>query len=206
MLASVTAYRRRPVALIEGLGGQRMPFLHNPWRRAHFSARQRIASRLLFPFTRLALAAGFCNIDYAYVHGDLRRLKVGQGCSTMNTLFNTVSGEIRIGDDTLFSHNCMVLTGTHRFHNGERVSLSADSDLVEVPSSGRDVEIGRGCFIGAGAIIVGPIVIGDNVRIGAGSVVTRDIPAGAFAAGVPATVRTLDVSGEVPSVDSSSET
>jgi acetyltransferase-like isoleucine patch superfamily enzyme len=123
----------------------------------------------------------------------------------MNTLFNTVSGEIRIGDDTLFSHNCMVLTGTHRFHEGQRVSLSDQSDLPEVPLVGRDIVIGRGCFIGAGSIIIGPVTIGDNVRIGAGSVVTRNVPAGAFAAGVPAEARSLDASGGVLSLDSCSE-
>ncbi|WP_234834830.1 acyltransferase [Mycolicibacterium stellerae] len=123
----------------------------------------------------------------------------------MNTLFNTVSGEIRIGDDTLFSHNCMVLTGTHRFHGGQRVSLSDYDALAEVPLSGRDVVIGRGCFIGAGSIIIGQVTIGDNARIGAGSVVTRNIPAGAFAAGVPAQVRFVDVPDEVPALDRSDE-
>ena len=169
-----------------------MPFVCNPWRRSHRSRRQRAVACLLWPVTRLGLAAGFSNIDYSYVHGDSRRLRLGQRCSIMNTLFNTVSGEIHVGDDTLFSHNCMVLTGTHRFHGGERAGLSGRSDFAEVPLSGRDVVIGRGCFIGAGSIVIGPVTIGDNVRIGAGSVVTRNIPAGAFAAGIPAEVRLID--------------
>jgi acetyltransferase-like isoleucine patch superfamily enzyme len=173
-----------------------MPFVYNPWRRSHPSRRQRVIARAVLPLTRLGLAAGFVNIDYSYVHGDARRLILGQRCSIMNTLFNTVSGEIRVGDDTLFSHNCMVLTGTHRFVKGERSSLSEHSDLPEVPSLGRDVVIGRGCFIGAGSIIIGPVTIGDNVRIGAGSVVTRNIPGGAFAAGVPADVLSVDSPGE----------
>jgi acetyltransferase-like isoleucine patch superfamily enzyme len=173
-----------------------MPFVYNPWRRANSSRRQRVISRAASPLTRLGLAAGFLNIDYSYVHGDPRRLIVGHRCSIMNTVFNTVSGEIRIGDDTLFSHNCMVLTGTHRFDKGERSSLSGHSALPEVPLSERDIVIGRGCFIGAGSIIIGPVAIGDNARIGAGAVVTRNVPAGAFAAGVPAEVRSVDLPGE----------
>jgi len=165
-----------------------MPFVFNPWRDEHRSRRQRVIARLLSPLTRLSLSAGFLNIDYSYVHGDAKRLRLGARCSTMNTVFNTVSGEIYVGDDTLFSHNCMVLTGTHRFSDGVRVGLTSTADFPEVPAAGRDIRIGKGCFIGAGAIIVGPVTIGDNVRIGAGSVVTRDIPSGAFAAGVPARV------------------
>jgi len=180
-----------------------MPFVYNPWRRAQPSRRQRIIARTLLPLTRMGLAAGFVNIDYSYVHGDPARLHLGERCSIMNTLFNTVSGEIYIGDDTLFSHNCMVLTGTHRFYDGERVNLSSHNDSPEVPLSGRDVVVGRGCFVGAGAIIIGPVTIGENARIGAGAVVTRNIPAGALAAGVPANVR--PVNGPAPVADSNDE-
>ena len=50
--------------------------------------------------------------------------------------------------------------------------------------------IGDDVFIGAGAKILGAITIGDGARIGANAVVVCDVPAGATAAGVPATVRT----------------
>ena len=43
--------------------------------------------------------------------------------------------------------------------------------------------------IGAGAKIIGSITIGDNCRIGAGAVVTRDVPPGSLAYGVPARVK-----------------
>jgi acetyltransferase-like isoleucine patch superfamily enzyme len=57
-----------------------------------------------------------------------------------------------------------------------------------VPDSGYDIIIGSGCFIGANAIILKGVTIGDNTIIGAGSVVTKDIPSNVFAAGVPAIV------------------
>lgn len=41
---------------------------------------------------------------------------------------------------------------------------------------GRAPRVGRGCLIGAGAVLVGDIDIGDNVKIGAGAVVSSDIP------------------------------
>ncbi len=45
--------------------------------------------------------------------------------------------------------------------------------------------IGNDCFICANSIVVGPITIGDNVIIGAGSVVIHDIPSNVVAAGNP---------------------
>ena len=49
--------------------------------------------------------------------------------------------------------------------------------------------IGDGVFIGAGAKVLGAVTIGDGARIGANAVVVCDIPAGATAVGVPATLR-----------------
>lgn len=44
---------------------------------------------------------------------------------------------------------------------------------------GRAPHIGRGCLIGANAVLVGPITVGDGARIGAGAVVACDVPPGA---------------------------
>ena len=57
-----------------------------------------------------------------------------------------------------------------------------------LPDSGRSVIIGNNCFIGWGAYISGPVTIGDNVIIGAHSVVTKDIPSNTVVAGNPAKI------------------
>lgn len=165
----------------------RTNFLFNPKRRANLQGRSKLVYYLTKPFIEFGLWCGFMNIDYAYIHGDKSRLIVGRGCSTMNTTFNVISGTIKIGDNTLFTHNCMVLTGTHQFVKGKRASLH-EPPLQETPLDGLDIIIGDGCFIGSGATILGKVKIGDNVIIGAGSVVTSDIPDNCFAAGVPAKV------------------
>ena len=67
----------------------------------------------------IGLYLGFRNINYSYVHGNKSRIKIGKNCSTMNTIFNSISGDISIGNDTIFGHNCMVLTGTHKFIDGK---------------------------------------------------------------------------------------
>ena len=53
----------------------------------------------------------------------------------------------------------------------------------------RHPTVGSRVTIGAGARVLGPVYIGDDVQIGANSVVVKDIPAGAIATGVPATIR-----------------
>ena len=53
----------------------------------------------------------------------------------------------------------------------------------------RHPTVGSRVTIGVGARILGPVYIGDDVQIGANSVVVKDVPAGAIATGVPATIR-----------------
>jgi acetyltransferase-like isoleucine patch superfamily enzyme len=160
-------------------------FILNPKRLQNLSFKKKIKNFFQTPFVKFGLWLGFQNIDYAYIHGDKARLIIGDNCSTMNTFFNVISGTVSIGDNTLFTHNCMVLTGTHNFYNGKLASLNNPPEL-EVPNEGRDIIIGSGCFIGSGAIILGTVIIGNNVIIAAGSVVTNNIPDNCFAGGIPA--------------------
>jgi bifunctional UDP-N-acetylglucosamine pyrophosphorylase/glucosamine-1-phosphate N-acetyltransferase len=49
-------------------------------------------------------------------------------------------------------------------------------------------EIGAGAFIGSGTMLIAPVRVGVGARTGAGSVITRDVPDGSVAVGVPARV------------------
>ena len=51
------------------------------------------------------------------------------------------------------------------------------------------MKIRKGAYIGAGAIILNGVTIGENANVGAGAVVTRDVERGATVVGVPAAVR-----------------
>ena len=99
--------------------------------------------------------------------------------------FNTQSGRIVVGFNTVFGEYVKVLTGKHmNIEESKRFS----QELHSVVKNGRDILIGSGCYIGSGAIIIGPVTIGDYSVIGAGSVVTKDVPALSFVAGNPAKV------------------
>ena len=86
---------------------------------------------------------------------------------------------IYVGDYTMFGPNVVIATGGHPL-------------LPELREKGyqynASVRIGRNCWIGAGVIIVPGTTIGDNVVIGAGSIVTRDIPSDVLAVGNPCRV------------------
>jgi acetyltransferase-like isoleucine patch superfamily enzyme len=115
--------------------------------------------------------------------GDDSRITIGNNVNLVNTLFNTVSGDIVIGDWTIFGHNCMVITGTH---DVSKQALERQQYVKE----GRDIYIGRGVWIGSGAIILGPCTIMDHAVIGAGSVVLPGVyNSGFLFAGNPATTK-----------------
>lgn len=115
------------------------------------------------------------------IQGRRDRVHVGADVSLMNTLFNTVSGDIFIGDRTIFGHNVMVLTGTHLYEDGKRRSVRGMPG--EVPEAGRSITIEEDCWIGSGAIVLGGVRIGRGARIGAGTVVSRDVPSRALVVG-----------------------
>src|SRR5499427_976704 len=88
--------------------------------------------------------------------------------------------EVMIGDGVQIGPGVQILTADH----------PRDPDLrASGLEFGRPVRIGRNVWIGASAIILPGVSIGDDAVVGAGSVVTRDVPAGATAVGNPARVR-----------------
>ena len=86
---------------------------------------------------------------------------------------------IYVGDCTMFGPNVTVATAGHPIEAG----LRRKGYQYNVP-----VHIGANCWIGAGALLMPGVSIGDNTVIGAGSVVTRDIPANVVAVGNPCRV------------------
>lgn len=163
-----------------------MAYFINPKRKNVKGFLNYIKFYCLLPIKKFGNYLGFFNVDFSFVHGPIDRIKVSVGCSTTNTLFNTNSGIITIGKNTVFGHNCMVITGRHRFYNGQRARLVVEEDVLkETPDFGFDIEIGEGCFIGSGVTILAPVKIGNNVIIGSGSIIYKDLPSDCFAAGNP---------------------
>ncbi len=85
---------------------------------------------------------------------------------------------VRIGDYTLFGPAVQVYTPMHPL----------DAEQRRREEFGKPVDIGSDVWVGGGAIILPGVRIGSRTVIGAGSVVTRDVPEGVFAAGNPCRV------------------
>lgn len=91
--------------------------------------------------------------------------------------------QVTIGSNTLFGPNVQIYTATHPMDAKARAGLEF----------GKPIVIGSDVWIGGGVIICPGVTIGDRCVIGAGSVVTRDIPSDTFAAGNPCkVVKNLD--------------
>ena len=85
---------------------------------------------------------------------------------------------VTIGDFTLFGPAVQVYTPMHPMN----------AELRRKQEYGKPVEIGSDVWVGGGAVICPGVKIGSRTVIGAGSIVTRDIPDGVFAAGNPCRV------------------
>jgi len=87
--------------------------------------------------------------------------------------------DIFIGDNVMIGPNVTIVTGTHPVCPELREKVCQ----FNLP-----VHIGSRVWIGAGAIILPGVTVGDDSVIGAGSVVTKDVPTGVVAVGVPCRV------------------
>lgn len=105
---------------------------------------------------------------------------------------------IRIGNRVLIASNVQIYTSAHPVLPQERlVSDWEDKGTTFFRTYARPVEIKDNVWIGGGSIILAGVTIGENSVIGAGSVVTRSIPANCVAAGNPCKViRCLDCGQE----------
>lgn len=86
---------------------------------------------------------------------------------------------VTVGEDVQIGPNVQLLTATHPLEPGPR------RDKWE---SAEPITIAHNVWLGGGVIVCPGVTIGDNTVVGAGSVVTRDLPADVVAAGSPARV------------------
>jgi maltose O-acetyltransferase len=129
-----------------------------------------------------------------------RLAAVGEGAVVRPPFYCDYGFNISLGVGVFLNFNCVILDVV-KVAIGEKTQigpgvqiLTADHprDAAERASGlefGRPIHIGRNVWIGGGAIILPGVTIGDDAVIGAGSVVTRNVPAGATAFGNPARVR-----------------
>lgn len=116
-----------------------------------------------------------------YVHGRFKvgikkNLFLGDRCSINHDVYILAYNKIVIGDDVTLSARCML------------VDSGLDLDKPGHKHINSSIELKRGSWIGAGAIILPGVTVGECSVVGAGSVVSRDVPPYSVVAGNPAKV------------------
>ena len=94
---------------------------------------------------------------------------------------------VTIGDNCNFGPNVTIVTPCHPLIAAERNSVIIDGESKRVCYA-KPVKIGNDCWFGANVVVCPGVTIGDGVVIGAGSVVTKDIPSNVIAVGNPCRV------------------
>ena len=117
-----------------------------------------------------------------------RHTKIGKRFFGNFNLTIQDDAEVTIGDDCNFGPNVTIVTPVHPMLPDERKALLNAAGEVKHMCYAKPVRIGHDCWLGASVTVCPGVSIGENCVIGAGSVVTRDIPANSFAAGVPCRV------------------
>jgi maltose O-acetyltransferase len=113
------------------------------------------------------------------------RLSIGDRGWINTGCFFDATDRIDIGDDVALAQQVLILTQTHELAD----PLRRAGALTAAP-----VTIGRGCWIGARAVILPGVTVGDGAVVAAGAVVTHDVPPHTLVGGVPAReIRQLDV-------------
>ena len=122
---------------------------------------------------------------------------VGAGVVVRPPFHCDYGGNIRLGEGVFLNYGCVVLDVVEvaigaRTQVGSAVQIYA-ADHPRDPRQrregvecGRPVHVGADVWIGGGAILLPGVRVGDGAIVGAGSVVSRDVPAGATVAGNPA--------------------
>ena len=107
--------------------------------------------------------------------------KIGKKCKISSHTF--ICEGVTIEDNVFIGHNVTFINDKFPRATTAEGSLQGEKDWVCIPTL-----IKKGASVGSSATILSGITIGENALVGAGSVVTKDVPAHATAAGNPARI------------------
>ena len=153
------------------------PFVHKRGRGAIIRRRR---SRIdVFPWRRFEVGRDALIEDFTTVNNGAGDVLIGDGARI--GIGSVVIGPVRLGDRVGLGQHVFISGFNHGYSDGTR-------DSIEQPLDLKEVVIGNESHIGANSVVVAGVHIGERVQVGAGSVVTKDIPSFSVAVGNPARV------------------
>jgi acetyltransferase-like isoleucine patch superfamily enzyme len=106
---------------------------------------------------------------------------IGKNCKISSHTF--ICEGVTIEDDVFIGHSVTFINDTYPRATAQDGGLQTEDDWTVEPTL-----VKRGASIGSGSTILANVIIGEKAIVGAGSVVTKDVPPGAIAAGNPAKI------------------
>jgi acetyltransferase-like isoleucine patch superfamily enzyme len=195
MLSKLPKYlyaKYRAFAPISCFESPRSDVMHG-WARWRWLVRQRKSGRLVDPSVRIQ--GELSALDHRLVLGVGANLEcgvilwLGEHSGSIQIAVRTYIGpysflgtsdhKLEIGEDTMIGAHCYIITENHG-------TARRDIPYSQQGYTGADVKIGNNVWLGCHVTVLPGVTIGDNSIIGAGAVVTKNIPAGQTWAGVPA--------------------
>ncbi len=117
----------------------------------------------------------------------------GENCFANFNLTVLDCARVTIGNDVFIGPNVSLVTPIHPYLASERKMFVNDKGVLTDLEYAKPIVIEDGCWLASNVVVTGGVKIGKNSIIGAGSVVTRDIPANSLAVGNPCRViRTIN--------------
>ncbi len=148
-------------------------------KRGKKSVIYRSVRKDIVPFSNFSLGRFSVIEDYAIINNAVGDIFIGD--FTRIGLGNTIIGPVRIGNDVILAQNVIISALNHNF---EDISVCIRKQGINV----NEITIGNNVWIGANSSILAGVHIGKHVVVGAGSVVTKDIPAYSVVVGNPARI------------------
>ena len=108
-------------------------------------------------------------------------IEIGQNCTINSFCHLSGNGGISIGDNVMIATQCVIISANHNFSRTD-IPINKQGETRE------KIIIEDDCWLGAGVKVLAGVTIKKGAVIGAGAVVTGDIPEYAVAVGVPAKV------------------
>jgi acetyltransferase-like isoleucine patch superfamily enzyme len=181
------------------------------WRKLLFRLRERIGTVVVRPIRvswwtmqgmKIGKRTSFSSLQVSWPH----QVRIGEDCRIEHQVYFHFDGIYKPGPSILIGDGCFVGYGcefniTNRIEIGDHCLIASGCTFVDhnhgtaagdligsQPCPSSPILLERDVWVGANSVILAGVTIGQGAVIGAGSVVTRAIPANAIVAGVPAEI------------------
>ena len=159
--------------IAERMKAQELCYDYNNLRPSNIDERKKILEKLLGKTKKNYLIEQPFFCDYGY------NIEIGENFYSNHNLIILDGNKVIFGDNVFIAPNCAFYTAGHP------IDVNRRNQGLEYA---KPIKIGNNVWIGGNVVVLPGVTIGDNTVIGAGSIVTRDIPANVVAVGNPCRV------------------